>query len=184
MGQKLEQPLNFSKKMSAATFQILPKIARAAHFSTDSKVWIYPISRRLTDSEAEFVENQLTTFCKNWTAHDQKLQATGEIFENRLVILTVDESLAGASGCSIDKSVHFLERLGEQLRVDFFDRLTFGWLENERVNFGNLSEFSTRARAADFEPNTLMLNTLSKNRAEILERFWMPFSESWHRRLV
>ncbi len=164
--------------------EMLPKIAGESNFSPTSKIWVYPISRRLTDAESEFVENQLQIFCKNWTAHNQELRAMGEVFENRLVILAVDESLAGASGCSIDKSVHFLEQLGERISADFFDRMTFGWLENETVKFGNLASFSAFVRSENFQPDTPMLNTLAKNRAEILEKFWVPFSESWQQRLV
>lgn len=164
----------------------LPQIAENQNFHPTSKVWIYPSSRRLTDDETVFVKTQLLQFCKNWTAHNQALAASAEVFENRLVILAVDESQAGASGCSIDKSVHFLERLGESVGADFFDRMTFGWLDSAsgEVKFGGTTALSEAVRSGEISANTLMLNTLAQNRAEVLEKFWLPFEQSWHRRLV
>lgn len=166
--------------------KILPEIVENQHFAPESKIWIYPASRRLTDEESVFVKNQLLQFCKNWTAHNQSLRATAEIFENRLLILTVDESQAGASGCSIDKSVHFLEQLGESVGADFFDRMTFGWLDEPSgaVKFGNSAQLSEAIRSGEITANSLMINTLAATRAEVSEKFWLPFSESWHRRLV
>jgi len=51
----------------------------------------------------------------SWTAHNNQLKAKGEIRYNRFLILIVDESQAGASGCSIDKSVPFYETAGTTL---------------------------------------------------------------------
>lgn len=161
-----------------------PALAHDVRFAPETRVWIYPCSRKLTDAEAEIAENQLLAFCKTWTAHNQALRAAAEIFENRLVILAVDESQAGASGCSIDKSVHFLEQLGQRLGVDFFDRMTFGWVSGDAVIFGNQTALAEAVRTGKISSETLMLNTLAKNRRELAEQWLVPFAQSWHRRLA
>ena len=161
-----------------------PALAHDARFAPETRVWIYPCSRQLTGEEAQFAENQLLAFCKTWTAHNQSLRATAEVFENRLVVLAVDESQAGASGCSIDKSVHFLEQLGQRLGVDFFDRMTFGWADGDGVVFGNQTALAEAVRTGKISPETLMLNTLAKNRLELAEHWLMPFGQSWHQRLA
>lgn len=168
--------------MTATSFY--PTITNDARFAPETRIWVYPCSRQLTDDEAKFAENQLLAFCRNWTAHNQALRATAEVFENRLVILAVDETQAGASGCSIDKSVHFLENLGQQLSVDFFDRMQFAWLDGNAVVFGNQTALTQANEAGKIAPETLMLNTLAQTRRELADLWLLPFSKSWHRRLV
>lgn len=161
-----------------------PALAHDARFAPETRVWIYPCARKLTEAEAELAENQLLAFCKTWTAHNQSLRATAEIFENRLVILAVDESQAGASGCSIDKSVHFLEQLGQRLGVDFFDRMQFAWTDGEQVFFGNQTTLAEAVRTGKISQETLMLNTLAQTRRDLSDNWLVPFGKSWQRRLA
>lgn len=170
--------------LHTTTQPLQPKIASDDRFAPDAKVWFYPASRTLTDEEVSFVEAQLLRFCENWTAHNQALKATAEVFAHRYLILMVDESQASASGCSIDKSVHFLEQLGEHMGVDFFDRMTFAWQAEDRILTGNLTDFTSAVKRGNLQFNTLVLNSLAPNRAALLEQLWLPFEQSWQRRLL
>ena len=77
-----------------------PSIAQNHTFSPDSRVWIYVAERPLTADEAQVVSEALAEFTQRWTAHNQSLQATGELFQQQIILLMVDETHAGASGCS------------------------------------------------------------------------------------
>lgn len=72
-------------------------------FSQHSRVWIYQSDRKLTDPEVGKIQQELDDFTIGWTAHNNQLKARAEIRYNRFLILIVDESQAGASGCSIDR---------------------------------------------------------------------------------
>ncbi len=163
---------------------ILPKLASSTEFAPESRVWTYTASRGLSDSEAQAVQTALNAFVRQWTAHNESLKASAEVFQNQFVILMVDESQAGASGCSIDKSVHFLEDLGQRLGVDFFERMRFAWVAGDALQFGDRQEFGQAVQAAQIADNTLMINTLVQNKKELQEKWLVPFSQSWHRRLI
>jgi hypothetical protein len=49
-----------------------------------------------------------------------------------------------ASGCSIDSSVQIMKRIGQEIKVDFFNRMKV-LIENEQelkeIHFSELSEF-------------------------------------------
>ena len=62
-------------------------------------------------------------FLKSWAAHGNDLKADGILTHDQFIVLVVDESIADASGCSIDSSVKFIKTIGTALNVDFFDRL-------------------------------------------------------------
>jgi hypothetical protein len=63
---------------------------------------------------------------------------------NQLIVLSVDDSSLGASGCSIDSSVKFIKELGTELKVDFFNRmyvLISNGEETQRVHISDLSNY-------------------------------------------
>jgi hypothetical protein len=155
-------------------------------FSPASRVWVYVSNRALSESEAAQVQMALEVFCRQWTAHNQALQAAGRVVERQAIVLLVDETRAGASGCSIDKSVHFLEDLGGRLGVDFFDRMRFGF-QDAATGVGRWvgrEELSALVQNGEIGQDTLMYNTLVTNKEALDTRWLVPFGESWHRRLV
>lgn len=163
---------------------LFPSIVNAENFAPESRVWVYVASRSLDDAEVQIAREALTTFVRQWTAHNQALKAVAEVFQNRFIILMVDESQAGASGCSIDKSVHFMENLGQRLRVDFFERMLFAWAEGDTLRFGDRDTLRIRANDAQINEETLMVNTLVQSKKDLQEKWLLPFGQSWHRRLI
>lgn len=167
------------------THSNLPHIASLSDFSADSRVWVYISDRALSDAESADAQRQLDSFCRQWTAHNQALKAVGEIFENQFLFLMVDESQAGASGCSIDKSVHFLEKLGDSLQVDFFERMRFAWIDAQnRLSFGSRAELIAAVKENRVTADTLMANSMVQSKRELLEKWLLPFGKSWHKRIA
>ncbi|MDX2134844.1 MAG: hypothetical protein SFV52_08665 [Saprospiraceae bacterium] len=162
-----------------------PTLAADSDFAPLSRVWMYLADRNLSDAEVAAVNAHLTHFCRQWTAHNMALKARGEVFAHRLLLLMVDETLAGASGCSIDKSVHFLEAIGHELRVDWFDRMQFAWLDkNGDIAFGTKSVFEDKVHTGHITPETPMMNTLANTREALQTQFWVAFQGSWQKKLV
>jgi hypothetical protein len=161
-----------------------PKLAQDPSFAPDSRVWIYVAERPLTDAEAAQVEDALAEFTVRWTAHNQALHASGELFLDQIIILMVDETRAGASGCSIDTSVHFLEALGHQLGVDLMDRMQFGYVdETGALRLAPREEFAGLVGDGHIAGNTPVINTLARTRRELVEKWLVPYGESWQKRL-
>ncbi len=162
-----------------------PVIANDSTFSLDSRVWVYTSNRPLSASESKFAQSNLDAFCQQWTAHNQALLARAEVFENQFIILMVDETQAGASGCSIDKSVHFLEQLGAEINADFFERMRFAWIDEQgKMQFASRPEFVAFAREGKIGSETLVADTLVQTKRQLTEKWLVPFGESWHKRLA
>jgi hypothetical protein len=88
-----------------------------------SKIWLYQTSRAIQAAEQEKMQNELNEFANQWMAHGKSLHAKFWFHNPFLLICEVDESLWGASGCSIDAKVRFLKDLGARSDVDFFVRM-------------------------------------------------------------
>jgi hypothetical protein len=153
-------------------------------FAPNSRLWAYMADRALRPDELDFLRSALRQFTHEWTAHNQALKADATIFDQRVVWLVADESQTDASGCSIDKSVRALEHWGRQLNLDFFDRMLFAaWIEGS-ILYMNRSELEQYVNSGVITDNTLMFNTLVSKLSDLNDQLWVPFGQSWHRRLV
>jgi hypothetical protein len=88
-----------------------------------SKIWLYQTNRAVESAEQEMLQNLLEEFAQQWMAHGKSLQAKFWFHNPFLLVCEVDESLWGASGCSIDSKVRFLKELGSRYDIDFFVRM-------------------------------------------------------------
>jgi hypothetical protein len=163
----------------------LPNLAALSGFSPDSRLWVYTCDRPLTPAETATIQQQLDQFCRQWTAHNHALKAVAEVFEHQFVLLMVDETQAGASGCSIDKSVHFLEDLGAAMQVDFFERKLFAWINTSgQFQFSRPEAMAAAVRNQEIADDTLMVNTMVLSKRDFTEKWLLPFNKSWHRRIA
>lgn len=152
-------------------------------FSEQSRVWIYQSDKELYDEQAKQLLDQLNNFAAEWTAHNHQLKAKAEVRYNRFLILIVDETQAGASGCSIDKSVNFLKKLEQQFGISLFDRFNFAYRDGEKVLSAPRHEFEELLKAKKINTDTVVFNNLVQNLSELENKWEVPFKDSWHRQL-
>ncbi|PWK80352.1 hypothetical protein LX99_00818 [Mucilaginibacter oryzae] len=149
-------------------------------FSPQSRVWIYQSDRKLTDAEVAAIQPELDKFTAGWTAHNNLLKAKGEIRYNRFFVLIVDESQAGASGCSIDKSVHFMQQVQQHLGINLFDRFNLAYREGNEVLSLPRDGFEELLKNGSINKDTIVYNNLVQNLAELESKWEVPFKDSWH----
>ena len=96
----------------------------------------------------------------------------------------VDETQAGASGCSIDKSVHFIKRLEIDYSTNFFDRLTFAYIKDEEVYTAHQDTFREMYANGAIDDSLKVFDHLVKDKFNFQHHWVKPLSESWHKRMV
>jgi hypothetical protein len=149
-------------------------------FSSQSRVWVYQSDKKLTTDEAVQIQMHLDNFTRNWTAHNNQLMAKAEIRYNRFLILIVDESQAGASGCSIDKSVNFMKQLEQHFSISLFDRFNLAYRNGEEVVSVPRQQFEELLKGGQINTDTIVFNNLVQNVAELQTKWEVPFKDSWH----
>jgi hypothetical protein len=148
----------------------------------DSKIWIYPTNRKLSDQEVEEINTQTLEFINNWVAHDTPLQASFLIKYNRFIILAVDQEIQHATGCSIDKSVVFIQSLEQKYGIDLLDKMNVTYKQGENITHKSLIDFKKIAKEKAVTKNTIVFNNLVNTIGEWHEYWEVPASESWHQR--
>lgn len=144
-----------------------------------SRIWIYQTDRELTTEEVSVVSNEIKKFCEGWVAHSNPLQTSFAIKYNHFLILAVNEQTNGASGCSIDSSVHTLKSLQSRLNIDFFGRLKIAILTDGAVKTFSLNEEKEKINFGEMSSAVLTFNNLVTTKEELSEKWIVPISRSW-----
>lgn len=153
------------------------------HFSEyhpQSRVWIYQSNRIFDTNEAKQVLDTANTFAKQWAAHGHPLAAGAELIHNRFLIFCVNAAHQSASGCSIDSSVHFVQQLGQNHKVDFFDRMNIAYInKNQQVDTVHFNKIKNWFEEQLIDENTPIFNNTVTTLEELWNRWQQPLGESW-----
>ena len=125
----------------------------------------------------------LQEFIRSWTAHQQDLRASASLSEGFFILLAVDEAQTSASGCSIDKATHFVQDLGQSLNLNFLEKRRYFYRNgDEPIHAVDHPTMQAAVQDSTVTENTLVADTLLTQVGD-LHRLWLPFGQSWHRRL-
>lgn len=163
--------------MSLIPFDTLPD---------DARLWCFGASRAPDAPTTELLFDSMRAFVAEWTAHRRDLHAGFDWLHGRFLLIGVDESRAGASGCSIDALTGHLRRLGAKLDLDLLDSMPV-WFRDTAgdIRMVSRAQFSDLAAQGDVSADTpvfdLTLTRLGDARAGGLET---PAGTTWQRSLL
>jgi len=153
------------------------------NISENSRVWVYQANRILTQEEEIAILQILHNFTAEWLAHGHALAAIGEVLHHQFIILSVDEEVAGATGCSIDKSVNLMKEIEQKFNLNLFDRFRIAFRQNEEVINCSREEFEEFIKSGKVDKDTLVFNNLITSRNEMQTAWEIPLKDSWHARV-
>lgn len=161
--------------------QVIPINKLPAH----ARVWVYQSKEPVAEALVPIIRQRLQSFVSQWVSHNQALRAAGDLVLNRFVVLMVDESMAGASGCSIDSSVRFLKELQADYGLELFDRMYFSYEDdNGRLFTVSRDDFARAYENGEINNDTLVYDTLVHTKEDFDSGFRKRLVDSWHARLV
>jgi hypothetical protein len=96
----------------------------------------------------------------------------------------IDKNYTEASGCSIDKSVHFIQSLEKEFNITLMDRMLFAYKNNGRVEVVSKKEFSSLLSQGVVNDETTVFNNLVQSKEELNKNWEVALKESWHRDVI
>lgn len=149
-------------------------------FSPQSRVWVYQSNRKFTAKEENEILATLAAFTNQWKAHGNELLAKAEIRYGFFIIIIVDESKAGVTGCSIDSSVRLIKEIEQQFNVDLFNRFNMAYKVNGEVVVNSKEDFETLLDIKQITPETIVFNNMVQTLQELETKWELAFKDSWH----
>jgi hypothetical protein len=151
----------------------------------DARLWVFGSSAPLDPAASARLLGEVDAFLRSWAAHGSPLRSGRDWRDDHFLAIGVDQSTAGASGCSIDglfRSLRLLEReLGTTLlgggRVFYRD-------PSGTVRVAERDEFGDLAAAGMVGDETPVFDTTVGTVGEWRALFERQAAESWHAGLL
>jgi hypothetical protein len=145
----------------------------------NERIWIYTMSKELTNEHLVDFKNRCQTFVNDWTAHDVSLDASFDLYQNRLLIFKVDEDKYGASGCSIDKQLRFVKELEQVFSVELLNRLLVAYEDNNQVEVVKASQIKDLLLNNKMTENTFVFDNTITESAQLTSKWKQPLLSTW-----
>ncbi len=144
-----------------------------------SRVWVYQADLKFSESDEKALRDRMKSFCEGWNTHGNLMSTSFDIVENHILILAVDESNLGASGCSIDSSVRTLRELENTLNINLTDQGKIS-LRRSTGEMKVISALGVKSKvtSGEIDLQTEVINPMIRVKAD-LQNLWQPVRNSW-----
>ena len=168
----------------ALPFRNMPQVSFDS-LPDDARVWVFGAANELTAPASDRLLAAVDEFLAQWNAHGSPLRCGREWREGRFLAIGVDQSTAGASGCSIDGLFRTLGRVEPELGTSLLGggRLYYRG-DDGRVNAATRKRFTELAGEGRIGPDTPTFDTSITTASAWRQEFERPVRESWHAQLI
>lgn len=150
-----------------------------------SRVWVYASRDDISGDRATELLAAVDDFLQQWSAHGAPLHSARDWRDNRFLTIAVDQTQAGASGCSIDGLFRILKGLEGQLGTELItSALVFYRDRSGKVQAVTREEFEQLGARGEIDPSTEVFDTSVISLGEWRARFASRAGDSWHAGLL
>ena len=94
--------------------QIMP-VVPFENLPDASRIWVFGSDKPLTEEGTTALLKGVDAYLADWKAHGAPLTVASQFRDKRFLVVGVDQSMAGATGCSIDGLFRVLQGLEKQI---------------------------------------------------------------------
>lgn len=150
-----------------------------ADFHPRSRVWIYQSNRLFMISEALQLEEMLEEFAGQWKSHGAPVKAYANLLFGQFIVLMADETVTGVGGCSTDSSVHFIQQIQTEFKVDLLNRQNLAFVVKDKIETIPMAQVNYALENGFITPDTIYFNNLAADKAALLSDWMVPVKNSW-----
>lgn len=147
--------------------------------TNDYRVIIYPASRPFVAKESKAITEKLFDFLSTWQAHGKALSSSFKIEKNQFIIITVDEDVEPASGCSMDTLNGIMREIDAEYNLGLFDRMKACYVENGEIKTMKLQDFRTLLKNGEISHDIEVFDFSKSTYVSFLSDFLLPLKRSW-----
>ena len=162
----------------------MPRVAFES-LPDDARVWVFGAADALDARGRDRLLDAVDDFLSQWNAHGEPLASARDWRDDRFLAVGVDQSTAGASGCSIDGLFRTLARLEPELGTKLLGggRVYYRDVDGQVVTTSRAA-FAALARDGAVGPDTPVFDTSLTTASAWRHEFERPTRDSWHAQLA
>jgi hypothetical protein len=147
---------------------------------SDARIWTYTSNRKFDKKELEIISNRLLAFCEQWNTHGVFMPTSFDIRFDQVIILAVDESQLGASGCSIDSSVRVLRDIETEFDLDLLNQGKVSFLkEDNNLEVNPILGIKSKVTTGILQSETIVLNPVVQRKSDLEKNWKISAKDSW-----
>jgi hypothetical protein len=151
----------------------------------DARVWVFGSDRTLDAGASDILLKDVDAFLSQWNAHGAPLTVGRAWSFGRFLTVAVDQSTAGASGCSIDGLFRTLKGLEPRLGASLVTSgLVFFRGESGAIQSVDREEFIALGADSKVSSETQVFDPTVTTLREWKARFEIVAGDSWHAKLL
>ncbi len=150
-----------------------------------SRTWVFGSDRTLDKAQSKTLMAEVDPFLQQWKAHGAELTVARDWKYGRFLTVAVDQSTAGASGCSIDGLFRALKSLEPKLGASLVTSgLIFYCDDNGEVQSVDREQFAALGAEGKIGQRTRVFDPTVTSLGEWRARFDLDLKDSWHAKLT
>lgn len=147
--------------------------------SDEARIWIYQANRPLQPEETSTLLPMTREFLERWAAHGRPLQCSATLLYDQFLVLAVEESYQGATGCSVDASVQFVRQLEQTFQISLLDRTQIAFRRTNDTVVTSLNQLKAQIQAGAADADLLVFDNTITQKAALANQWLIPVKESW-----
>jgi hypothetical protein len=145
-----------------------------------SRVWVFGSDRPLAEAGTTVLLKRVDEYLANWKAHGEPLTVGSQLRDHRFLLIAVDQSTAGASGCSIDGLFRVLQGLEATVGASLVGGGRVFYRDGTgAVQSTSRSEVPVLARSGAIAKDTVVFDTSLTDLGAFRSGFEKRAKESW-----
>ncbi len=150
-----------------------------------SRVWVFGSDRPIVGEAAERLLHDVDEHLKSWKAHGAPLTVSSQWRDDRFLVVAVDQSETGATGCSIDTLFRVLKDLQGDLGANLVGGGRVYYRDaNGVVQSAERAEIEELASSGAITKDTVIFDTSLTDLGAWRRGFETPAKDSWVKDLL
>ncbi|HMI46263.1 MAG TPA: hypothetical protein VK491_08855 [Gemmatimonadaceae bacterium] len=160
-------------------------LVRIEDLPDSSRTWVFGADHSLDEGATDLLLREVDRFLAQWHAHGSPLTTARDWKYGRFLTIAVDQSTAGASGCSIDGLFRSLKALESRLGASLVPRgLVFYKDAKGAIQSVDREQFTALSGERKIKPTTRVFDPTVTTLGEWRARFELDAASSWHSGLL
>ncbi|MEP7320738.1 MAG: hypothetical protein ABI761_02425 [Saprospiraceae bacterium] len=145
----------------------------------DARIWIFSIDGEMQADKHSALKEALKDFILDWTSHQQSLKASASIIDDRFIIIGLDQSQYGASGCSIDKLMRLIQNLELKTGLSLLLKNKIAIQHLDKVQWKTVAEIKQAKMEGTLDEESVYFDTMIDS-VFLFKNHWIkPLNEGW-----
>ena len=145
----------------------------------ESKLWVFPSSRKFYPQEIEGLIERIKEFLSEWDDDEVLIKCSYSIKYDRFIFVTVDDTNNSLSVQAHDLLITFIQELEKVYNIILMDKMNVCYKQGEHVQYKDLIAFKKMMKERGVSQKTIVFDNMISTKGELKYNWEINIMNSW-----